>query len=126
MYPYQCLHFFMFPCHVYVSLFPCLRVHDCTFPELHKRNIELTESYNFHLFAANSKLPFVCCKRKWKMEVSFPWSQTKMVSAIVVSANLPFCVCVCIYIYIYIYGKRGPWAEDPLNILTQIIHLRDV
>jgi hypothetical protein len=28
----------------------------------------------------NSKLPFVCCKWKWKTDVSFPWSaNNKMV-----------------------------------------------
>jgi hypothetical protein len=34
------------------------------------------ENGNFRLFAADekwsSKLPFVCCKPKWKMEVCFP------------------------------------------------------
>ncbi len=28
--------------------------------------MKLTESGNFHLFAGNGKLPFVCCKWKWK------------------------------------------------------------
>ncbi len=74
-----CLQVSMFPCfHVsmspwsHVSVFPWLFVsmspcfHVSMFLEFRKRKTELKENRNFCLFAANGKLPFVCCKRKRK------------------------------------------------------------
>jgi hypothetical protein len=57
--------------------------------------MELTENGNFPLLAANGngndKLPFVCCKQKWKMEVYFPRlaNNKKMIIDDAVSANVP-------------------------------------
>jgi hypothetical protein len=48
------------------------------FPELHNWK---TENGNFGLFATengNGKHPFVCCKRKWKMEV---WANIRSFAA---------------------------------------------
>ncbi len=71
----------MFPClHTHVSMSPHLHVHVSTFLEFRKGKTELTENHNFHLFSANGKLPFVCCKRKRKTDIFF---------AIAVSANVP-------------------------------------
>ncbi len=75
------------PC-LHVSIFPyfpisCLCLHVSVSPCLHvsgilQKETQQTENSNFLLFAANEngngKFPFVCCKRKWKIEFCFPWS----------------------------------------------------
>jgi hypothetical protein len=69
----QCLHVSMSPSlHVSIS---CLHVFVSTFLEFRIRETELKEKQQL-LFVSvnrngNSKLQFVCCKRKWKTDVCF-------------------------------------------------------
>jgi hypothetical protein len=60
--------------------------------------MELTEN-------GTGKLPFVCCKQKWKTQICFPWSaKAKRQSTIAVSANMP--------IYIYTIDDTGSFFRE--------------
>ncbi len=62
----QFLHVSMFPClhlHVSVSMSPSPCLHVSTFPDCENGKGKTEEG----------KLLFVCCKRKWKTDICFPW-----------------------------------------------------
>ncbi len=83
-FPRPCLNVSMSPC-LYVTMSLCLYVvislcHVSMSPcfRFRKQKTELTEKATSVCFLQmeneNDKLSFVCCKRKQKMDVFFPWS----------------------------------------------------
>jgi hypothetical protein len=91
MTPSPCLHVSMTPCpHVHVSMFLEFRITVNWANGKTATSVCLLQTEN-----GNSKLPFVCCKRKRKTEkFCFPWSANdKRSSMITVSAMLYSSLC---------------------------------
>jgi hypothetical protein len=98
MSPCQCLHVSMSPSpylHVSVSMSPCFRDR--------KRNKQ--KMVTSVLFSANGKLLFVCCKRKRKTKVCFPWGRRLLFQRTCPSMNLSKCVILSTG-YLYKYTDR--------------------
>jgi hypothetical protein len=84
MSPHPCLNVSMSPC-LYVAMslcryfsMSCLHVSTSPCFRFRKQKTELTEKATFVCFLqmdkGNGKLSLVCCKRKQKIDVCFPWS----------------------------------------------------
>jgi hypothetical protein len=95
-----CLHFSMFPClHVYVSMFPCLHLHVSmsmcprfwNFANGKRHSQTTATSVRFlQMENENGKLPFVCCKRKWKTHcLVFFFSKRAHLCFFIHSSNSP-------------------------------------
>jgi hypothetical protein len=99
MYTYVCICvrvYYVLYTYVYIYVYVYVYLHVYVYTYTIYNTCIVPFSVYIFIYETNGKrhLPFVCCKRKWKMEVCFPWlaNDKRQSSTFAVLANVPIYV----------------------------------